>query len=78
MNWAAIIAFGVLAANSIKSEIIESSGVLEKKDTDVATGLIEIGTGLLGFTMIFYSFSAVATIWIIYGIILLNLPPKYL
>lgn len=66
-----IIAFGIIAANSIKSEIREKSGVLENDTTDVVTGIVEIGTGLLGFAMIFYSFSAVASIWTIYGIIYL-------
>lgn len=66
-----IIAFGIIAANSIKSEIREKSGVLENDTTDVVTGIVEISTGLLGFAMVVYSFSAVASIWIIYGIIYL-------
>lgn len=66
-----IIAFGVFGANSFKSEILGKGEVSKNNTTDIVTVLFEFGTGLIGFGIICYSFSAVATIWVIYGIIYL-------
>ena len=72
-----IIAFGVVAADNVKSEIkgqnksTENIYIDGSDATGIVNGFVEIGTALLGVVMIFYSLVAVACIWGIYGIILL-------
>lgn len=72
-----IILFGIFASKIIKEQVrnevmpTENIYIDDNDATDFIEFCVEIGSGLLGVVIIFYSVLAVACIWGIYGIIAL-------
>lgn len=72
-----IIIFGFLSAKNTKDELVNKampSGNIYIDGTDMTAAskaFAQIGSGLLGFAIIIYSFLLVGAIWVVYGIIIL-------